>query len=103
MRSRGRRSWQWLIGLSIGWTVVAVFGLAQIWSHVGSWREAALFFAFFPPFYVAAEAANSWLLSPAHGQAISPRQFSWLRILVALPIAAAWLGLSWFFAVGMLR
>jgi hypothetical protein len=39
-----------------------------------------------PPLYVAAEAFFGWLLSKEHGERISAKPFSWLRILLALAV-----------------
>ena len=39
-----------------------------------------------PPLYVAADAFGGWLFSKAHGERISAKPFSWLRILVALAV-----------------
>jgi len=94
---------QWLIGLSVVWLTIAAIGLVAIWPNLGSWREAASFIAFFPPFYVLGEVVSGWLFSPSHGAAISSKQFSWARILVALPVGVAWLGLSWYFLSVMLK
>ena len=39
-----------------------------------------------PPLYLAAEAFGGWLFSKEHGERISSKPFSWLRILVALAV-----------------
>lgn len=39
-----------------------------------------------PPLYVAAEAFFGWLFSKEHGERISAKPFSWLRILLALAV-----------------
>jgi hypothetical protein len=39
-----------------------------------------------PPLYVAGEAFFGWLVSKEHGERISAKPFSWLRILLALAV-----------------
>jgi hypothetical protein len=45
-----------------------------------------------PPLYVAAEAFVEWLFSKQHGERISTKPFSLLRILVALAVMLAIFG-----------
>jgi hypothetical protein len=46
-----------------------------------------------PPLYILGEEFFGWLFSRKHGFAISPREFSFLRIGVGLVVCLAWLGL----------
>ena len=48
-----------------------------------------------PPAYVLGEAFFGWLLSRDHGHSLSPRRFSVVRIIVALPVVLGVFGLGW--------
>ena len=82
--------------LAVVWLVVACFLLLQLWPDIpqskGQWF---LFVGLGPPLYVLGEGLFTWLLSPAHGKAISGRTFSVTRVAVALPILLAVLALCW--------
>ena len=54
-----------------------------------------LFIAVGPPLYILGSAFFDWLLSRQHGDAVSPRQFSAARVLIALPIVLLLVALCW--------
>lgn len=94
-----RSIYSWFVGAAIAWLLVAGLLVLELWPDLpGGKRQWALFLTLGPPLYVAGEAACSWLFSPSRGWAISRKKFSPLRIALALPIALAWLALSWWFA-----
>ena len=80
---------------SIAWLVVASLLLLQLLPRL---PQSALHWAFFialgPPLFVALEVLAGWLLSPEHGSRLSSRQFSVIRVLVAIPVALALMALS---------
>jgi hypothetical protein len=84
------------IALAIAWLLVAAFLVFQFWPDLPkSYLQWLLLVVFGPPLYVLGEAFFGWLFSLRHGQSISPRPFSPIRILVALPVVLAFLALSW--------
>ena len=90
---------RWLLPVAIVWLLVAGVLLLQFWPDIPrTTRQWAFFFVLFPPLYVAGEAWNTWVFSPARGWAISRKKFSILRVVLALPVALVWFVLSWWFA-----
>jgi hypothetical protein len=84
------------------WLVVGALVLLQAWPHVPTqWREISLILAFGPPVYGLLEWLGSWVLSEKNGNAISPRRFSPLRLLVTFIVAAAWFAIAGWFATSM--
>ena len=45
-----------------------------------------------PPLYLAGEVFLGWLFSKEHGERISAKPFSWLRIVVALAVMLIFFG-----------
>ncbi len=86
------------------WLLAGALVLLQFWPQVpAGWQEVALILAFGPPAYGLLEGAGSWALSQRHGQAISSRRLSPLRLLVAFLVALTWLAIAWWFAAHMLQ
>ena len=82
--------------LALSWLFIAALLTVQLWPEVPhSKLQWFLLFAFGPPLYILGESFFGWLLSPKHGKAISHRQFSLARVLLALPIMLALFALSW--------
>ena len=94
--------------------VTSVFACALLWLAVASIAaftllphlpqnslQWVLLVIFGPPLYVLGETIGSGLFSSEHGQAISSRRFSIARIavalLIAVPILAVCLALSWLY------
>ncbi|MGZ5443751.1 MAG: hypothetical protein ACXW5U_17625 [Thermoanaerobaculia bacterium] len=50
--------------------------------------QAFLFILAAPPLYLTGEAFFSWLFSSEHGYRISPRGFSFIRLIIALSVVA---------------
>ncbi|MFZ3174546.1 MAG: hypothetical protein WA146_06580 [Thiobacillus sp.] len=85
-----------LPALAIGWLLIAGLLLFQLWPDLPQTSlQWFLLVAFGPPLYVLGEGFFSWLLSSKHGKAISNREFSFVRVLVALPIMLAVFALCW--------
>ena len=82
--------------LALCWLLIAGYLTIQLWPDLPhSSLQWFLLVAFGPPLYVFGELFISWLFSPKHGQAISTREFSLVRILLALPIVLALFAFSW--------
>ena len=82
--------------LALCWLVIAGLLLLQLWPDFPrSSLQWFLLVAFGPPLYVFGELFFSWLFSPKHGQTISTREFSLVRILLALPVVLALFAFSW--------
>ena len=84
------------LGIAVVWAVLAALLAVTLWPDTPrSSYKWFLLLGFGPPLYVLAEAFFGWLLSATHGQAISKRRFSLLRVLFALafcvPFFVAWL------------
>lgn len=85
------------------WLVVGGVVLLQFWPTMPAhWHEVALILAFGPPVYGALEWLGRWVLSDRHGQAISARRFSPLRLLVTFVVAASWFAMAWWAASHMI-
>lgn len=85
-----------LLIAALVWPLVAGFLTLQFWPNLPqSELQWALLIAFGPPIYVLGEAFFGWLFSQRHGQSISSNSFSFKRILIALPVVLAFVGLSW--------
>ena len=85
-----------LVSLAVFWLFLVGFLLLQSWPDLPrSTLQWLLFVALGPPLYVLGECLFSWLFSPAHGQAISKRTFSVVRIAIALPVVLGVFALSW--------
>ncbi|WP_148665368.1 hypothetical protein [Sulfurifustis variabilis] len=55
-----------------------------------------LLFVVGPPVYIAADWFFEWLLSQKHGNRISSKSFSWIRVAIAFAVAVVFVGLSLF-------
>jgi hypothetical protein len=71
--------------ITIAWVLVAGTLVLQFAPDLPQSGAQWIFvLAFGPPLYVLAEELFGWLLSAKHGRAISRREFSFARIVVAL-------------------
>jgi hypothetical protein len=85
-----------LPALAFLWLVIGSLLTFQLWPDLPHTKlQWFLLIAFGPPIYILGEAFFGWLFSPKHGQAISHREFSLVRVLLALPILLALFALSW--------
>jgi hypothetical protein len=85
------------IGLAVVWLLVFGLMVVTLWPDtprtVGKWLALL---ALGPPLYLLAEFFFGWLFSQQHGQAISKRKLSPVRIVVALVVVVLYsLGLFW--------
>jgi hypothetical protein len=72
-----------LLALTVTWALLV--GLVILNTRVPETRAQWIIAVIAgPPLYLAAEAFGGWLFSKEHGERISAKPFSWLRILVAL-------------------
>ena len=84
-----------LPALAILWLVVGCLLIVQFWPDLPHTNlQWFLLIAFGPPVYILGEEFFGWLFSAKHGEAISSRKFSPVRILLVLPIALAFFALS---------
>jgi hypothetical protein len=84
-----------LPALATLWLVVGGFLVVQFWPDLPHTNlQWFLLIAFGPPIYIFGEAFFGWLFSAKHGETISNRKFSFVRILLVLPIALAFFALS---------
>ena len=82
--------------LAVAWVTVAYLLAVQFWPHLPQTaRQWAVFVGVGSPLYVAPEGAFGWLFSRRHGEAISTKQFSISRILIALLVAVPTVGACW--------
>lgn len=90
---------KWLSGLpalALVWLIISSLLLLQLWPDLPHTKlQWFLLIAFGPPIYIFGEEFFGWLFSKKHGQAISQRKFSLVRVLVAFPVALALFALSW--------
>jgi len=94
-----RQLFRLLPAMAIMWLIVAGVLLLQLWPDLPhTTRQWSLFLALYPPLYVAGEAWCAWLFSPSRGWTISRNRFSFLRVVLALPVALALFALSWWLA-----
>jgi hypothetical protein len=85
-----------LTTLALVWLVLAGLLLFSLWHDLPRTSlQWVLLLAFGPPLYIFGEAFFEWLFSLKHGQAISQRKTSPIRILLALPVMLALFALSW--------
>jgi membrane protein implicated in regulation of membrane protease activity len=88
-----------LLVLALLWLGIGCFLVFQFWPDLPHTKlQWFLFIVFGPPIYIVGEAFFGRVFSPKHGQAISQREFSLVRVLLALPIALAFFALSWWLA-----
>lgn len=93
-----------LLAALVLWLLTGAWILLQFWPRVpDGWQEVALILAFGPPAYGLLEGVGSWALSQRHGQAISSRRLSPLRLVVAFLVALAWLAIAGWFTAHMLQ
>lgn len=91
------------IGLVL-WLLAGTLILIQSWPHLpDSWQAVALILAFGPPACALLEGAGSWVLSQRHGQSISARRLSPLRLLAAFIVVLAWLACAGWFTAHLLK
>ena len=80
----------------VAWVVLGGFLLFQLWPGVPkSTVQWISLLVVGPPLYLLGEALFGWLFSERHGEKLSPRRFSVLRIVVAFPIVLAAFAVSW--------
>jgi len=85
---------------ALAWLFLVGLLLLGLWPELPRSKPQWLVFLLVgPPLYVLGEAFFGLLFSQEHGSAISPRGFSVVRVLVALPVVClvvlvCWL-LSW--------
>ena len=85
-----------LPALAIGWLFIAGLLLFQLWPNLPHTSlQWFLLVAFGPPLYVLGEGFFGWLISPKHGKAISDRKFSFVRVLLVLPVMLAVFAFCW--------
>lgn len=85
-----------LFALAFLWMAIAGLLALQLWPDLPHSKLGwPLFIVFGPPLYVCGEAVSAWVFSRRHGQAISGRDFSFLRILLALPVMLVVFAVSW--------
>ena len=78
------------------WLLVAGFLVVEFWPQLPrTGKQWAIFVGLGPPTYVALEGAFGWLFSRRHGEAISAKQFSIARVLVALLVVVSVVGTYW--------
>ena len=93
-----------LLGAALVWLVLSALLVLEIWPSVPrTARGFSVLLGVGPLVYLALEALMSWLFSPAHAQAISMQRFSWLRVVVALPVAISVVALCWYLAWAVAR
>jgi len=84
-----------LPALAILWLVIGSLLVIQFLPDLPhSNLQWFLLIAFGPPVYIFGEAFFGWLFSAKHGESISSRKFSTVRILLALPIVLVFITLS---------
>jgi hypothetical protein len=84
-----------LVG-AVCWLLLVGLILLQFWPNLPrSTTQWALVIVFGPPLYLLGELVFGWLFSDRHSRAISQSTFSFLRILVALPVLLVLVGLCW--------
>ena len=85
-----------LVPFALVWLVAATILAFQFWPELPQSKlQWALLVIFGPPLYVIGEAFFGWLFSKAHGESVSPSNFSLKRILIALPVVLAFFAISW--------
>jgi hypothetical protein len=81
---------------AVAWLLVVGLLLLHVWPNLPhSQKQWLLFVALGPPLYVLGESVGAWIFSERHGRAISSRGFSIARILMALFVVTAVVGLCW--------
>jgi hypothetical protein len=82
---------------ALAWLFLVGLLLLGLWPDLPKSKPQWLVFLLIgPPLYVLGEAFFGWLFSREHGYARSPRPFSAVRVVIALPIAAIAIVLCWF-------
>jgi len=85
-----------LLVVALIWLVVAALIVLQFWPELPrTTLQWVLLVAFGPPLYVIGEAFFGSLFSQARGHSISPRKFSFKRILFAIPVVLVFFAISW--------
>jgi hypothetical protein len=85
-----------VVGFALVWLFVAGVLALTLFPHLPrSISQWLILLAFGPPLYGLGETFFSWLFSPEHGHAISPRAFSIARVLIALPVVLVVMMLWW--------
>ncbi len=80
----------------MAWLFIAGFLIIQAWPDLPHTSlQWFLLVAFGPPLYVLGEGFFGWLFSPKYGKAISAREFSFVRVLLALPAVLAFVAFCW--------
>jgi hypothetical protein len=86
---------QLLLGLAAVWLFVAGMLILQLWPDLPKTDFGwFLLIVFGPPVYVAGEGFFGWLLSKKHGNRISNKQFSLLRVVLSLVVMLLVIGLG---------
>src|SRR2546425_13028702 len=96
-QSTGPRWFRKLPVAALAWLFLVGLLIVEFWPDLPTSKSRwLLFIVVGPPLYILAEAFSSWLFSPEHGNALLPRRFSIVRVLIAVPVVAVVLGLYWF-------
>jgi hypothetical protein len=86
---------QFLFGLAAAWFLLAGLLILQLWPDLPKTNFGwFLLLVLGPPAYLAGEGLFSWLFSEKHGREISNKQFSWLRVVLALAVVTVLLVLG---------
>ncbi|MDQ3059755.1 MAG: hypothetical protein M3R45_09535 [Pseudomonadota bacterium] len=93
--ARKKGSFAWLSIASL-WLLVAGLLTLMLWPDLPATQtQWWLLIGLGPPVYVLGEAFFGWLLSRNHGHSLSPRRFSVVRLIVALPVVLEVFALGW--------
>lgn len=88
---------QFLLRLAVAWLFIVGFIILQQWPDLPK-TDLGWFLLVVagPPVYVAGEGFFSWLFSEKHGKEISNKQFSFLRVVLAVAVVTVLFGLGIF-------